>query len=230
VQRRNLLSINVSPYYSRQVRRSKLTWSGIALIVIGITVFGERSIWLLTRINVPIDMPISMAVGRTTTPRFKVNANQFYWIKIVAKKTIPFDTLNCLLGTSSSVAKPCVEHQVIEANWILRSNGVPVAHGSSEVESGGSWSRDEISRMIGSIQAQRNRDYVLDVDILADGRALAITDPHLKIEVSGFTYEDYAFGTVFIMLICAALALLGAILIGASAVRSRRKRNRAHSA
>jgi len=81
------------------VRLSKLTWYGIALIVVGITVFGERSIWLLTRINVPIDMPISMAVGRTTTPRFKVNANQFYWFKIVAKKTIPFDTLNCLLGT-----------------------------------------------------------------------------------------------------------------------------------
>lgn len=210
-----------SSYYSRQVRLSKLAWSGITLIAISASVFGGWALWSRTAINEPINLPISMTVGHILTPAFRVDSNRFYWIEIVAKKTIPFDTLNCLLGTSSFAEKPCGQSQVIKANWTLSSNGAIAAHGTSEADSGGIWSNDDIARVIGGIQAQSGRDYVLNVDLLEDGTALSSADPHLKIEVPSSYYEDHAFASVFLILICTALALLGGILIGASAIRSR---------
>lgn len=168
-------------------------------------------------------------IGHHRTTAFRVNTNRFYWIEIVAKKTIPFDTLNCLLGTSSNAEKPCKQPPVVKANWTLSSNEAMVAQGTSDSDSDGIWSNDNIARVIGGIQAQSGRDYILDVNFLEDGTALSSADPHLKIEVPSFDYEDYAFASAFLILICTALALLGSILIGASAIRSRRNSKRINS-
>jgi hypothetical protein len=194
------------------------------LIAIGTSIFAGWALWPQTAINEPINMPISMNIGHIRTPEFRVDSNRFYWIEIVAKKTIPFDTLNCLLGTSSYGEKPCKQPQVIKANWILSSNGAIAARGTSESESGGIWSNDDIARVIGGIQAQSGRNYVLDVNLLVDGTELSSTDPHLKIEVPSSDYEDHAFASVFLILVCAVLAILGVLLIGAAAIRSWRNR------
>jgi hypothetical protein len=42
---------------------------------------------------------------------------------------------------------------------------------------------DSISRELGHFQSQNGRKYVLDVNVLADGAALAPGNPRLKVEV-----------------------------------------------
>jgi hypothetical protein len=208
------------------VRYSKLKWFGISLIAIGISVYGAWILWVQTAINVPIDMPISMAVGQVRTVPFKVNRNRLYTIRIVAKKTIPFDTLNCLLDMSIERPSQCKQPSVIKANWTLTSDGIIVAQGVSDTDSGGGWAADCIEREIGYFHSERGRNYLLNVNILADGTLLSETDPHLKIEVSRDYYEGE--GWIYLILICTCvpLAILGLILLIASGIWSWLSRTR----
>jgi hypothetical protein len=165
-------------------------------------------------------MPISMTVGHVLTPEFKVNVNRLYTIRIVAKKTIPFDTLNCLLGMSQPAPKTCEQSSVIKANWTLTGDGTTIAQGTSENDSGGAWAADNVARQIGSFRSQKGRSYVIDVNLLTDGTVLSATDPHLKVEVSTDYYEGSMWTGLILIWFCAALVTAGTLLIGASAFRS----------
>jgi hypothetical protein len=202
------------------VRHSKIAWIGTTLIAVGIIVFGVWWLWPNNDINKPVDMPISMATGHVITPGFKLNTNRLYTIEIVAKKTIPFDTLNCLLGMPQpGTQKQCERSSVIKAAWTLRSDGTTVAQGNSEADSGGGgWSDDDIARGIGSFRSEKGRNYVLDVNFLTDGAALSATDPHLKVEVSTDYYEGDAWFGLILMWLCAALVAAGALLLGVSGI------------
>ena len=211
------------------MKPSKLTWSGIALIVVPASIFAAWCIRADTRINKPIDMPIAMTPGHVRTPDFKVNTNRLFTIEIVSRKTIPFDALNCLLGTSLFAQSPCEQQSVISATWTLSSNGATVAQGTSETDPSGVWSNDHVAREIGSFRGESGRHYMLDVNVLTDGTALSATVPHLKIEVHPQYYEDNAFGTLFIFSLCAAVACIGVLITGGSVFLSRRKAKRAMS-
>jgi hypothetical protein len=197
------------------------------LIVFGVGVFEIWFSWPQTDINKPIDIPISIAAGHVLTPEFRVNVDRLYTIEVVAKKTIPFDTLNCLLGMPQpGTQKQCERSSVIKAAWTLRSDGTTVAQGTSEADSGGGgWSDDDIARGIGSFRSEKGRNYVLDVNFLTDGAALSATDPHLKVEVSTDYYERDAWFGLILMWSCAALVVFGTLLLGVSSIRSLRSRS-----
>jgi hypothetical protein len=73
---------------------------GLACVGMGIAVYGIWALWLSSRTNHPVDVPISMVPGHVRTREFKTNLNAPFTIDIEVQKTIPFDTLNCLLGIS----------------------------------------------------------------------------------------------------------------------------------
>jgi hypothetical protein len=201
------------------MRLSRLTWAGIALIVIAVTVIGT---WMVLPLqaptNKPIDMPITMSVGHVRTPEFKVNISRLYTIEIVAKKTIPFETLTCLLGMPLESGK-CDRPSVIEAAWTLTSGGRTVEQGASDGDTGGGWSDNDIAREIGSFRSENGRTYLVDVDFLTDASALSATDPHLKVEVSTDYYEGNMWMGFYLIRLCMTLALTGLLLIAASAAR-----------
>src|SRR5258708_1640117 len=115
--------------------RTKLV--GFTFVAVGIVVYGIWVLWLIIRTERPVNIPISMAIGHVRTREFKLNMNAPYTIEVEVQKSIPFETLNCLLGTSdapiSSDLRDCPNRpSVVKASWILTSDGQLIAQGSSD--------------------------------------------------------------------------------------------------
>jgi len=133
---------------------------GLIFLFVGIGVYGMWALWLGTRTERPVDIPISMAIGHVRTRELKVNMNAPYIIEVeVQKEKIPFETLNCLLGmtmapTSTDLLECPDRPSVMKASWVLMSNGEIVARGSSDDYRGGGWMNDSISRELGRFQSQ----------------------------------------------------------------------------
>jgi hypothetical protein len=207
---------------------SRIKLVGIGFICVGIASYGSGILWFATRADRPVNVPISMAVGHVRTPGFKVNRNAIYTIKIEVKKNIPFDTLNCLLGTaaSSTELQECRDRpSVVKASWVLSSDGQTVAHGSTDDYRDGDWRNDSISRFLGAFRSQNGRPYVLDLDVLADGSALGAGQPHLKVEVSSAVYETEIVEDAILSFSTMVAVLIGVILLLISFFRNRRTRN-----
>jgi hypothetical protein len=211
------------------MRLSRTSLVGLIFVFLGIALFGTWALWLDTRVTRPVYLPMSMTVGHFRTPGFKVNLNKLYTIEIEVEKKIPFDTLNCLLGTStgptSSDLKECDDKpSVVRASWVLLSDGHVVAQGTTDDQRRGAWGNNTIARELGDFQSQSGRRYVLDVNVLSDGSALAPGNPHLKIEVHPMFYEDVMVGGATQSLVALVLVLIGGILLVISFVKSPRAR------
>ena len=200
---------------------------GVIFLVVGIGAYGTWVLWLTTRTLRPVNIPVSMAIGHVRTREFKLNLSAPYTIQIEVQKTIPFDTLNCLLGmamprSSSTALGECPDRpSVVKASWVLTSDGQTVARGSSDDDRLGGWMNDSISRELGSFQGQRGRGYVLDVSVLADGSALDLGKPRLTVDVAATLYEAYAVWGWILFLAMAFLVVIGITLMIVSWMRSR---------
>ena len=209
---------------------SKLTWAGIVCVTVAIATFGAWAIWLQARISKPVYMPVSMAPGQIHTKEFWINRSGPYFISIEAKKRIPFDMLNCLLGMPRlSGASACDRQSVVQANWSVTSGGVVIAKGSIDADKGAGWANDTIERGIGRFNGESGRSYILDVDFTTDGSALSATDPHLIVEVSPDVYEGDAWISFCVLGACSVFALVGVVFLAACAIRALRNKRRDRS-
>jgi hypothetical protein len=202
--------------YPYVMRISKTTWIGIVCILIGVCVFAAWDIWLQTRTTRPVYMQVSLTPGEVTTPEFRVNLRALYTVEIEAKKTLPFETLNCLLGMSTRPDQKCDRPSVIKTSWTLTSGRKVVQTGTSDADDGGGWAQDTIGRELGSFWLEKGQAYVFRVRFVADGRELAPTDPHLKIEVHPDFYEGTMFTSYFLMRMCEGVVVLGLIILAVS--------------
>jgi len=207
------------------MRLTKLTWVGIACIAVASATFGAWVLWIETRIDRPVYIPVSLAAGHVHVPEFRINLSGLYEIKVEAKKHIPFDTLNCLLGMSMEPEK-CNVTPVVKASWIVTSKGAVTAEGKSDTERGGAWGNDTIEKQIGSFEGKKNRRYALDIDFTADGSALRATDPHLVVGITSDFYEGSMCIGAFLSLGCATVAAIGIVLLGIAGVRLIYRRRR----
>ncbi len=206
------------------MRMTRTGWIGVAMVVAGLILFGGWALWSETRSWMPVDMPISLSKGQIRTPEFKTNLKSLYTIQIEVMKNEPINTLSCLLGIRGTVSENCMNtRSVVEASWVLWSQGVVVARGSTTEEKGGIWMNDAIARLIGSFVSEKGSHYTLDVNVLADGSSLAVGNPRLKVEVHPSAYENNAFVGVRNMLVAAVLVLVGAIMLVVSVLRERRR-------
>ena len=155
----------------------------------GVLVFGAWGIWFFIIVAYPVSMPVSLAVGEVRTPEFRAYVNESYSINIVAKKRLPLQVLDCMLGISTGPLDPynCGKgaEPLLQAKWTLWSEGKIVAQGSSDDHKGwGGWGNKTVERNLGIFKTKSGRKYVLQMDFTKDGTPLAITDPRLVIEVS----------------------------------------------
>lgn len=202
---------------------SKLARVGIAFVAVGILICGTWWVWCATRITHPISMPVSLVVGSVRTQEFKVNLNRPYVIGVQSKRRLPFDLQCCMMGIAGKMFR-CNEEPLIQADWRLRSDGQIVAHGSiNDAETGGF--SDTLSRYLGGFEGQSGKRYTLDVNFTKDGTALAVTDPHLNVEVSATYYEDVMVRGAELSVLCIFMEAIGAILLALVAIRYRRNRH-----
>ncbi|MGA2086556.1 MAG: hypothetical protein ABSG60_13675 [Terracidiphilus sp.] len=209
-------------------RLSGLTWTGLSLVATGFLVVGVRELWEATRIDHPVSMPVSLGVGEVRTPEFKVTANQYYEIRIETKKRLPFETQCCLMGIAGNMFK-CNKESVIQADWTVWNDRRAVAHGSSLDTNDAGFSDKTLERYLGYFKGESGKKYVLDVNFTKDGTQLAATDPHLNMEVSGMTYEDYVSGFILIFGVALLIEIVGVFLLIVAAIRHSRIRHAASS-
>jgi hypothetical protein len=205
------------------------TQTGIIIIAVGLLFYGTWILWNVLLVGHPVSMPVSLAVGNVRTPEFRLNVNRYFIVEVVAKKHLPLDILDCMMGISTGPLDPnnCKEGEVplLQASWTLWSDGRIVNQGSSEDDKGsGGWTQDEVERDIGVFRGEHGRKYVLDVTFTKDGRALAVTDPHLEVEVAGSYYEDEMVEDYVLSLLFFVIETLGVFLLISSYIK--RKRNR----
>jgi hypothetical protein len=214
------------------IRSRRLTRIGLLLMLLGVCLYGGWILWAVTRVRNPIDMPVSMTIGHIRTPEFKVNLEALYLIEIGAEaKNIPSDTLFCLLGYKVDPHHRALcanTPSVVKGSWTLRSDGQIIASGSTEDENGGgeggAVTDRGIARVIGTFPSEKNRPYVLDVDVLTDGSQLAPGNPHLKVEAFP---EDPVTNYWGPRLLTATIALefAGIVLLAISLLTRRRRSN-----
>jgi hypothetical protein len=133
-------------------------------------------------------------------------------------RKIDFDRMDCLLGLAFGDAlKKCNEiPEVLDLKWSVTSDDYVVASGAPM--RAGSYS-DTIARILGDFEAQKGRDYRVNLTLLRDGSELDIANPRLVVE----TFPGYWEGPVILLQLAFFLALLGcgiaALLLVPAAIR-----------
>lgn len=160
----------------------RVTKGGLTLVLVGALIQAIGLLWVSTRHWTPVDIPITLSPGEIISKEFKIDSSALYFIQVVVQKNLPFDTLNCLLGTWRSIGShTCEESSVIEATWTLSSRGHVIANDTSNTFIPDAWTNLYISKGLGSFQGEYERSYKLEVHFLKDGRRLAGCNPHLTV-------------------------------------------------
>jgi hypothetical protein len=194
---------------------------GLALLASGIGIFSAWSLWTKTRNFVPVDIPVSLAAGQTIISEFKLNFDGLYLIEIDAEKTIPLDTLHCLMGVEADAVHCENIPPAVGAAWILSSNGQELGRGSSaELHSAPVQSRT-VARVIGEFQGKAGQPFKLQVTFTIDGRNLAAAHPRLKVGVSSVAYADIQAASVLVFSTTFICAFFGVILLSIACVANR---------
>jgi hypothetical protein len=169
-------------------------------------------------------MPVSLAPGsHLSTPEFNINLTAQYAIEINSENKLPLDTLECLLGSEFPPEK-CHIPSVVRVRWTLHGDGMAVQGKSDDTGSGygGSGPSGEAFRTIGFFQGKKGRRYKLDIDVLADGSSLDVTNPHLSVSVFDTKYESALVFSGLLRLACGIIGLAGAALLMLSVLKQRR--------
>ena len=168
------------------------TLVGVGLAILGIAVFATVKRWIDTRSFVPVDIPVSLAVGHIRTGPFKINLKDEYQVRIKTGWESYFDP-NC----------PTYMH-LPKADWFLYKDGQLV---KKRIGS-------EPSDYLGSFDGE-NGTYELDLDIQSNSGCLDPGHPRLLVYTNKADYDDYASPILWAAGLCitlgASLVLLGII-------------------
>jgi hypothetical protein len=201
--------VGVAPATKSYRMRSK---AGIGLIVLGIGVFSAWKLWLNTRNQVPVDLPISLKSGEAVEKEFRLNLDGLYLIKIVAQKNMPLDKLRCLMGVDAAQCTGIAP--TIGANWVLFRDGQEVRRGDSLRSYSELSAPGNVLRVIGEFPGEAGHEYRLQVSITADGGALRLANPRLRVAVSSIVQTDFQSASILAFSVSFICVFFGAILLG----------------
>ena len=199
---------------------------GVWFLLAGLLPVLILSLWRATLNTIPVLKPISLSVGQITQP-FMVNFTGTYTVRIEAERKLPFETLQCLLGLGVQERLP--EGQcnnipaVLNASWTLTESGQIIKAGTSATADGGAYANDSIANELGWFEGKRGHHYVLEMNILQDGSALAVTNPKLRVGIDEGVYEGFMFVEFLILGWAVFSCVAGGSLLVAALVRGRRK-------
>lgn len=132
-----------------------------------------------------LEFAVDLKPGAITSPEFRVGMKGHYEIILEAECNLPLDELNCLLGSQTALYES--SQSVVDMEWILTSGNSVVASGASRNEKGGGGG-DRAFRTLGWFDGLPRTPYVLKVNILRDGSALAPANPRIAVTLGS---EDF---------------------------------------
>jgi hypothetical protein len=197
---------------------------GLAIISVGLFPLLVLGIWRATLDTVPVSRPVSLSVGHVRQP-FTVNFTGSYTIRIEAERKLPHETLQCLLGIRDYVPEEQCKNiaPALNITWTLLQDGQTIKTGSSATAVGGAYGNYTVANQLAWFDGKRGHHYVLDMDVLADGSALSVAKPKLRIGVDESVYEGFIFMELLVFVWAIVGCLVGgAVLLGFS-LSARRK-------
>ena len=190
------------------------TKAGLALVALGLGILGAWDWWTKTRIFTPLRVPLPLTAGESISPEFKINYDATYLIEIEVQKTLPSETLHCLLGLEADTTR-CKELPLpVALSWTLTNKDQVIKRGSSSELHTVPAETGTVSRVVGEFQGKAGQKYYLQAAITTDDTPLASADPHLKITVASIAYTDLQSEGVLIVSIVSMCLLFGIILLG----------------
>jgi hypothetical protein len=125
-------------------------------------------------------MPVSLGLGTVRTPDFSVKG-QDYLIMIQVEKRLPFQEVNCMMGTTQGPLDKakCSKEAVLLSNWTVWDGDNIVEQGANRTEDQAMFEDRYIYKFLGTFMAEAGKKYVVEVKFLRDGTALNVTNAHL---------------------------------------------------
>jgi hypothetical protein len=156
-----------------------LRWShrpiGLALILIGIAWIGGWFWWKETRVWLPLEVPVSLALGHVTTAEFEINVESTYAFGVVLDQYPPWE-VQYWLGLYRGSDKP----MLLDARWTIRQKDRTVGSGGGE-----SWHNWFLQgAQLGEVYLPKGR-YVFELQNFAAGGPLDTFSPHLIVKEWG---------------------------------------------
>lgn len=189
------------------------TRTGLVLVVLGLTIYGGWSWWLKTRNFAPVNVIIGSFDKPHITTQFQPNFDGLYFIEIEALKSMPLDTLHCLMGVEGDAPRCKDLAPVIDAIWSVTSNGQKIAQGNSSELHSLPPQTNMVTRVIGEFPGRAGRDYQLKVRFATDLSVLADAQPRLKVAVAGIAFTDLQSAGVLVFSIAFICELFGVVLL-----------------
>jgi hypothetical protein len=192
--------------------------AGIALVVLGFSVFAAWKAWTATRNGTPVDVPIALRPGETITRDFRLNLDGLYLIEITAENVTATPKVPCLLGAVTAATACAGAPPVISASWVLLRDGHEIRRGNSSEPQSAPASTQNAVRVIGEFPGESHRTYQLLLSVSADGRSLDPAHPRLRVAVSSLAHTNFQSAGVLVFSISFICVLFGAILLGISLI------------
>lgn len=146
------------------------------MLLAALALWGSFERWAETRNLAPLDLPVSLSPGHIRTEPFSINLRSGYNLVFVLAQAAALYDLQCKIG------ELC--HQslgMLQAHWVLSSDGKVVASGSTEGMARGG-DQAALSWPIG-LFGSSGRQFRIDADICSDTGMLKQGDPYLVVEV-----------------------------------------------
>jgi hypothetical protein len=201
------------------------TKAGIGLVVLGIGVFVGWKLWMNTRSQVPVNVPVSLKLGETIEKEFRLNLDGLYLIEIVVaqkdaekgaerggQKDGRPEALRCLMGVGGAQCAGIAP--VIGASWTLFRDGQEVRRGNSLESHGEPRDQGNVVRVIGDFPGEAGQEYRLQVSVTTDGSAIQPASPRLRVAVSSIIQTDFQSANILAFSVSFICVFFGAILLG----------------
>lgn len=158
---------------------------GLGLVLAGVAWTGAWAWWASAgnTMWVPLDVQIPASLGHLRTP-FKLHVESTYRIFIAVGRQVNSDGVPCITSPLCGNALP-------RAEWSLSSVQRVITGGSSDSNGGEVYDTDVKWRELGMFQAAGG-NYVVDVDLVGDGRSVSGRAPRLTVvEIGGWRRDAY---------------------------------------
>jgi hypothetical protein len=190
------------------------TKAGLALIALGVSILGTWHWWSGTRNLGPVNVPVPSDAGQSVTSEFKLNFDGLYLIEIEAEQTIPLDVLHCLMGVEADPVQCKSTLSVINATWVLSSQGREIGQGSSRERHSAPVLADGVARVIGEFQGKAGTSYKLQTTFATGVGDLRAAHPRLRVKVADIAHVDLQTSQALVYATAMMCGLFGLILLG----------------
>jgi len=200
---------------------------GMILAVVGILPYALLQSWVVFE---PlswkaIEYPLSLRLGRITSPAFTTRRSTGYLIMLEFDWNIEPRRMDCLLGIGGPYTNCSDIPESLDVSWNLISDGHPNGAGESLDTRAASYGKT-INREIGRFDAKSGQNHVVQLDIRHDGKELDTAHPRLVVMGYSWYSELARFMLSFTFFVAVFVGGIGMLLVSLPFLTRRIKRGR----